>query len=61
MDFAPGYEDFATRYYWARLLTPPKCCGCFSNHFGSGIACLIWAVSIHYFDIKNEQKKELLT
>ncbi|KAI7853655.1 hypothetical protein BDC45DRAFT_510766 [Circinella umbellata] len=51
MDFAPGYEDFATRYYWARLLTPPKCCGCFSNHFGSGIACLIWAGFSFYFAV----------
>ncbi|KAI9497355.1 hypothetical protein BDB00DRAFT_804121 [Zychaea mexicana] len=51
MDFTHGYEDFATRYYWTRLLSPLKCCGCFSNRFGSGVACLTWAGFSFYFAI----------
>ncbi|KAI9276852.1 hypothetical protein BDA99DRAFT_494301 [Phascolomyces articulosus] len=44
-------QDFARRYYWSRLLTPPKCCGCFNNRFGSGMACFIWAGFSFYFAV----------
>lgn len=39
------FNDFASRYYWTRL-NPLKCCGCFGHHFGSVVACFIWAVCI---------------
>ncbi|KAL1931996.1 hypothetical protein VTP01DRAFT_9052 [Rhizomucor pusillus] len=45
------FEDFAHRYYWARVNSPLRCCGCFNNRFGSWVACLIWAGFSFYFAI----------
>ncbi|CDH54105.1 predicted protein [Lichtheimia corymbifera JMRC:FSU:9682] len=44
-------QDFSSRYYWARAISPLRCCGCFSNRLGSGVACLIWAALSFYFAV----------